>query len=106
MTDNKKSVRTLKDYIPLAKSGSEADIDTIMADINMEMTIAASKIIDYSLSFVESAPGLKRMEYYLFHGTQIQRNYCTLFFNRRGDWPLAKAAFEAGLIDEIQAFSR
>jgi len=106
MVENKKSVRTLGDYIPLAKSGAPADIDAIMSDINMEMSIASSKIIDYSLSFVESEPGLDRMAYYLFHGTQIQRNYCTLFFNRRGDWPLVKAAFEAGLIDEIQAFSR
>ena len=99
-------IRTLKDYIPMAKSGSPADIDTIMADINPDMSIAVSKIIDYSLSFVESEQGLERMVYYLFNGTQIQRNYCTLFFNRRGDWPLVKAAFEKGLIDEIQAFSR
>ncbi len=101
-----KQIRTLKDYIPLAKSGTPSDIDIIMADINPEMSIAVSKIIDYSLSFVESDQGLARMEYYLFNGTQIQRNYCTLFFNRRGDWPLVKAAFEKGLIDEIQAFSR
>ena len=106
MADNKKSVRTLKDYILMAKSGTTADIDSIMCDINMEMSIAVSKIIDYSLSFVESAPGLERMEYYLYHGTQIQRNYCTLFFNRRGDWPIVRKAFEAGLIDAIQAFSR
>lgn len=90
----------------MAKSGTPVDIDAIMADINMDMSIAVSKIIDYSLSFVESEQGLERMAYYLFNGTQIQRNYCTLFFNRRGDWPIVKAAFEKGLIDEIQAFSR
>ena len=86
MSENKKSVKTLKDYIPMAKSGTPADIDAIMSDTTMEMSIAVSKIIDYSLSFVESEPGLERMAYYLFNGTQIQRNYCTLFFNRRGDW--------------------
>ncbi len=106
MAENKKNVRTLEDYIPLAQSGAPADIDAIMSDINMEMSIASSKLIDYSLSFVESEPGLERMAHYLFHGTQIQRNYSTLFFNRRGDWPLVKAAFDAGLIDSIQAFSR
>jgi hypothetical protein len=106
MAENKKSVKTLKDYIPMAKSGTPADIDAIMSDTTMEMSIAVSKIIDYSLSFVESEPGLERMAYYLFNGTQIQRNYCTLFFNRRGDWPIVKKAFEAGLIDAIQAFSR
>lgn len=98
--------RTLKDYIPMAKSGTSAEIDSIIADINTEMSIAVSKIIDYSLSFVESPEGLERMAYYLFNGTQMQRNYCTLFFNRRGDWPLVKSAFEMGLIDAIQAFSR
>lgn len=101
-----KPIRTLKDYIPMAKSGTPDDIDVIMADINPGMSIAVSKIIDYSLSFVDSEQGLDRMAYYLFNGTQIQRNYCTLFFNRRGDWPLVKEAFEKGLIDEIQAFSR
>jgi hypothetical protein len=99
-------VRTLKDYIPMAQAGTAADIDAIMADINADMSIAVSKIIDYSLSFVTSEPGLERMAYYLFNGTQIQRNYCTLFFNRRGDWPLVKMAFDMGLIDAIQAFSR
>ena len=101
-----KPIRTLKDYIPMAKSGTPDNIDIIMGDINPDMSIAVSKIIDYSLSFVDSEQGLDRMAYYLFNGTQIQRNYCTLFFNRRGDWPLVKEAFEKGLIDEIQAFSR
>ena len=72
----------------------------------MNMSIAASKIIDYSLSFVKSDDGLSRMEYYLFNGTQMQRNYCTLFFNRKGAWPIVKLAFEKGLIDATQAFSR
>ncbi len=101
-----KTIRTLKDYIPMAQSGTAFDIDAIMADINEEMSIAISKIIDFSLSYVNSESGLERMAYYLFNGTQIQRNYCTLFFNRRGDWTLVKAAFDQGLIDEIQAFSR
>ncbi len=101
-----KPIKTLKDYIPMAKSGTVSDIDAIMSDINTDMSVAASKIIDYSLGFVESKTGLERMAYYLFNGTQIQRNYCTLFFNRRGDWHLVKAAFEQGLIDAIQAFSR
>jgi hypothetical protein len=99
-------MRTLKDYIPMARAGSATDIDTIMADLNPDMTIAASKIIDYSLGLVEKEQGIERMAYYLFNGTQMQRNYCTLFFNRRGDWPLVKEAFEKGLIDAIQAFSR
>ncbi len=96
----------LEGYIRLAKAGTSISVDTILLDINMDMSISLSKIIDYSLSFVQSEEGLERMAYYLFHGTQIQRNYCTLFFNRRGDWLLVKQAYEQGLIDEIQAFSR
>ena len=99
-------VKNLDGYIRLASDGTKTSVDTILADINREMSIGLSKIIDYSLSFVQSSEGIERMTYYLFHGTQIQRNYCTLYFNRRGDWPLVRQAFEQGLIDEIQAFSR
>ena len=45
-------------------------------------------------------------KYYLFNGTQIQRNYACLFLNRLGEREPVKEAFEQGLIDEIQAFSR
>ena len=96
----------LESYIRLAKAGTSISVDAILSDINMDMSIGLSKIIDYSLSFIKSEEGLDRLAYYLFHGTQIQRNYCTLFFNRRGDWPLVKRAYEQGLIDAIQAFSR
>jgi hypothetical protein len=96
----------LESYIRLAKAGTSISVDAILSDINMDMSIGLSKIIDYSLSFIQSEEGLDRLAYYLFHGTQIQRNYCTLFFNRRGDWPLVKRAYEQGLIDAIQAFSR
>jgi hypothetical protein len=98
--------KNLDYYIGLANSGTAHSIDCIMHDLNKSMSIAVSKIIDYSLSLVCSDEGIKRLEFYLFSGTQIQRNYCALFFNRRGDWPLVKLAYEKGLIDYIQAFSR
>lgn len=101
-----KAIKKLDYYMRLANSGTAQSVDAIMVDINMDMTIAASKIIDYSLGLVNSVEGLHRMEFYLFSGTQIQRNYCTLFFNRRGDWPLVRLAYERGLIDWKQAFSR
>jgi len=96
----------LDSIIALCKSGTTESIDAVMAELNMDITIALSKIIDYSLGFVESEEGVSRMAYYLFHGTQIQRNYCTLYFNRRGDWPIVRSAYEQGLIDYIQAYSR
>ena len=102
-TENKKN---LAYYISLAKSGTDNNIDLIMADLNADMTIAASKIIDYALGFVVSGDGVNRMAHYLFNGTQIQRNYCALYFNRREDYPIVVAAYNAGLIDGIQAFSR
>jgi hypothetical protein len=101
-----KMKHVLDGLITLCKSGTKENIDAVMAQLNMDITIAMSKIIDYSLSFVESEEGVSRMMYYLFHGTQMQRNYCTLYFNRRGDWPIVRSAYEQGLIDYIQAYSR
>lgn len=93
-------------YITLATNGTKKDIDIIMKDLNKDITIVDSKFIDYALSYVQSNEGIERVSYYLFNGTQIQRNYCTLFFNRRGEWDRVKVAYQMGLIDEIQAFSR
>ncbi|APV43926.1 hypothetical protein Dform_00571 [Dehalogenimonas formicexedens] len=96
----------LQYYINLAEHGTEFDIDLIMKDLDSNTTIIDSKFIDYALSLVKSAKGIEVIGEYLFKGTQIQRNYCTLFFNRRDDWPIVKKAFMMGLIDEIQAFSK
>ena len=46
----------------------------------------------------------KIMEHYLFHGTQIQRNYCALYFGRKGEYLIIRAAFDKGLIDEKAGF--
>jgi len=62
--------------------------------------------VDYALSLVSNEEGISRLSYYLFNGSLIQRNYCSLFFNRRGDWKIVREAYELGLIDEIQAFAR
>ncbi len=93
-------------YTDLAYSGKSTDLDKIMNDLTTQMTLAESKIIDYALNYIESDEGINRMKYYLFKGTQIQRNYCTLYFNRRCNWEIVKAAFDKGLIDSVQAFSR
>jgi hypothetical protein len=68
--------------------------------------LAESKFIDFALGHVNSDEGIKTMEYYLFHGTQIQRNYCTLYFGRRGEYLIIRKAYDEGLIDAKQAFSR
>jgi hypothetical protein len=96
----------VKELTERAINGKMKDVDYIMSHLSPDVTIATTKFVDYALSFVESDLGIKRMGYYLFNGTQMQRNYCALFFNRRGDWPIVKKAYEEGCIDGIQAFAR
>ncbi|HOO34040.1 MAG TPA: hypothetical protein PK466_12815 [Thermotogota bacterium] len=96
----------LQQYVELAREGTRTSIGKIMNHLNENMTLLESRFIDFALGHVESDEGLKTMEYYLFHGTQIQRNYCTLFFNRRDEFHLVKKACDEGLIDELQAYSR
>lgn len=96
----------LQVYIGLAKEGTKASIGEIMRHLNKNMTIAESKFIDFALGHIESSEGIAVMEHYLFHGTQIQRNYSTLYFARRGEYLLIRKAYDQGLIDAKQAFSR
>ena len=89
-----------------ASRGTAEDVDYILGHLTPDVTLSVTKLVDYALGLVESDAGIARAEYYLFNGTQIQRNYCALFFNRRDDWPIVKRAYEQGLIDEIQAYAR
>lgn len=97
---------TIQYYVDLANEGTKYSIGMLMKSLNKNMTLAESKMIDFALGFVANDEGIKIMEYYLFHGTQIQRNYCTLYFARRGEYLLIREAFDKGLIDAKQAFSR
>ncbi len=96
----------LQYYIGLAKEGSEASIGKIMSHLDMDMTIAESKFIDFALGHLEGAEGFRIIERYLFHGTQKQRNYCALYFGRLGEYLIIRKAYDEGLIDYWQAFSR
>ncbi len=96
----------LQFYIRLANVGTKSSVEEIMRHLNKRMSLAESKFIDYALGTVETDEGLRTMEYYLFHGTQIQRNYCALYWGRRGEYLLLRKAYDQGLIDEKQAFSR
>lgn len=88
------------------RSGSAYDVDAVLQLLNNETDLPTTKLIDFYLGCVSNDEGISRMEYYLFNGTQIQRNYCTLFFARRNDWILVNRAYKAGLIDYKQAYSR
>ena len=96
----------VKELVERATRGTAEDIDYILGHLTPAVTLSTTRFVDYALSLVESEQGVARIEHYLFNGTQIQRNYCSLFFNRRGDWPIVKQAYDQGLIDEIQAYAR
>lgn len=96
----------LKELVATGISGMPCDIDFIMKKLNDNPSFAITRFVDYSLSLVDSEQGIERIEYYLFNGSLIQRNYASLYFNRIGDWDIIKRAYEKGLIDEIQAFVR
>ena len=96
----------VKELMDRAKHGNVEDIDYILNYLTPNVTLSMTRFVDYALGCVESEAGITRIEYYLFNGTQIQRNYCSLFFNRRDDFSIVKRAYESGLIDEIQAYAR
>ena len=96
----------LKQLIDKGLDGNPDDVDYIMAHLTADSTFAMTRFVDYSLSLVTTQVGVERIRHYLFNGTLIQRNYASLFLNRLGDWKTVKQAYEQGLIDEIQAYSR
>jgi hypothetical protein len=96
----------LGEFIKRAEYGYEEDVDYIMSHLTDSSTLAMTRYVDYALSLVENPNGIKRLEHYLFNGTLIQRNYSSLFFNRRLDYDIVQRAFREGRIDEIQAFAR
>ncbi len=92
--------------IDKAQVGTPADVDYLMTRISGGTTLAMTKYIDFALGLVTNPEGFERIRYYLFNGTQMQRNYASLYFNRLGEWELVKEAYNKGLIDEIQAYAR
>jgi len=96
----------LKVLVDAARNGTVTDVDYLMDHLSSKSSLVMTRFIDFALGNVETREGIERIHYYLFNGTQIQRNYASLFFNRRGDWEIVLEAFRQGKIDEIQAFAR
>ena len=96
----------LQELIDKAEIGEVIDVDFIMSHLTTDSTFELTRYVDFALSLVNNANGITRIEYYLFNGSLIQRNYSSLFFNRRYDYDVVMKAFSQGLIDEIQAFAR
>ena len=93
----------LRELIDLALEGKKENIDRIFNELNENSTIELTRYVDFALSLVENEAGILRIEYYLFNGSLMQRNYASLFFNRRGDYHLIEKANKEGLIDHLQA---
>ncbi|MBK7096398.1 MAG: hypothetical protein IPH57_15600 [Saprospiraceae bacterium] len=89
-----------------AENGTAEDVDFIMSYLNKDTSLVITRFVDFSLGLVEKSEGISRIEYYLFNGTLIQRNYSSLYFNRRYDFDIVIRAYKGGFIDEIQAFAR
>lgn len=102
----KKHKGKLQYFIDLANKGRFEHVDILMHHLSHQSDLATTSFIDFALSRVNNKEGINRIKYYLFNGTLIQRNYASLYFNRLGEWEFVKKAFDKGLIDEIQAFSR
>jgi hypothetical protein len=96
----------LQELIEKAVNGQSYDVDYIMDKLDVDSTLAMTRYVDFALSLVEDPAGIERIKFYLFKGKLIQRNYASLFLNRRGDWKPVRQAYEEGLIDEIQAYAR
>lgn len=96
----------LQELIEKAETGNEIDVDFIMSHLTSDSTFELTRYVDFALSLVNNINGITRIEHYLFNGSLIQRNYSSLFFNRRYDYDIVMKAFSQGLIDEIQAFAR
>jgi hypothetical protein len=96
----------LGELIDKACAGGASDVDFIMGKLRADVSFATTRFVDFALSWVERSDGVARIKYYLFNGNLMQRNYASLFFNRRGDWKYVKQALDSGLIDELQAYSR
>ena len=88
-----------------AVQGSVTDIDFIMRTLD-GADLPITRAVDFYLGFVTNSEGINRLTHYLFSGTQIQRNYCALFFERKNEWELINKAYEEGCIDAVQAYSR
>lgn len=97
---------TLIDLKQRAQSGTAADVDYLMQNLDMNKSFTWYKLIDYALGLVSSAEGTHRIEHFLFNGSQVQRNYAALYFKRKGNGQLINEAVQRGCIDEMQAYSK
>lgn len=86
------------------RTGLPEDVDFLMGQLALD-DFTTLKVVDYSLGLVQAPQGVRRIDHYLYHGTQRQRNYAALYFKRRNDARRLQHAVGTGAIDRTQAFS-
>lgn len=96
----------LKKSVKLANQGDQNSVRKIMDNLNENMTLQESRELDYAIGQIEHKDSVEVIKEYLFHGSQIQRNYAALFFGRIHEYFILREAYDLGLIDAKQAFSR
>lgn len=91
-------------FIIFCKRDNDKGVDQLMEYLNENVSLIETKMIDYYLGLMKSESSVTRVKYYLFNGTQIQRNYSTLFLARKNIWKPINRAYKSGLIDYKQAY--
>ena len=94
-----------QDYVDIGLSGTKADVDLLMGYLTEGADLLRLKLVDNALTLIRTAEGRNQIQYYLFHGTDIQRNYAALYFKRRGFMDIVHKAYTKGLLDKDQALS-
>lgn len=95
-----------EEYVAIGATGSAAAVDFLMGALATQDDIATTRLVDYALSLVETEAGVERLHYYLFNGTQRQRNYAALYFKRLDEYGILKEALAQGKVDSLQVFNR
>jgi hypothetical protein len=90
----------------MGRQGTAENVDIMMRSLEEDPHSSPHKLIDYTLGLVNKQQGKDRIEYYLFNGTTVQRNYAALYFKRRNDRLILAQAVKLGCIDRVQAFSK
>lgn len=93
-------------FVAVGASGTAAAVDFLMEALATQDDIATTRLVDYAISLVETSDGFDRLVYYLFNGTQRQRNYAALYFKRLDEFELLMEAMAQGKVDSLQVLNR
>ena len=93
-------------FVATGASGTPAAVDFLMDALATQDDFATTRLVDYALSLVETGEGFDRLHYYLFNGTQRQRNYAALYFKRLDEYGILKEALAQEKVDSLQVFNK